>query len=221
MGAAVVPCSHDRGTVGRQSRLRRRPCSTTTCSPNSEYLPGAKDLVAMAFSTGPPTAGNPRLRLNDYSASCQNWTSQHEGHSFYGCCPRSISSWRRLVVMSEDSMASAASPIKLNRPSGIRPIRPHCGQGPDRFPLRVMLVEFSNELPERKMVPQVWQIAGRVDMAARLARPSAACWHNVICRNSTVTRTWLGTKRPRSPCTLRAQWYGLRRSVAGTHGQGK
>ena len=90
--------------------------------------------------------------------------------------------------MSEDSMASAASPIKLNRPSGIRPIRPHCGQGPDRFPLRVMSVEFSNELPERKMVPQVWQIAGRVDMAARLARPSAACGHNVICRNSTVTR---------------------------------
>ena len=72
-------------------------------------FPGAKDLVAMAFSTDPPTAGNPRLRLNDYSASCQNWTSQHEGHSFYGCCPRSISSWRRLVVMSEDSIASAAS----------------------------------------------------------------------------------------------------------------
>ena len=22
-----------------------------------------------------------------YSASSQNWTSQHEGHSFYGCCP--------------------------------------------------------------------------------------------------------------------------------------
>ena len=79
MGAAVVPCSHDRGTAGRQSRLRRRPCSTTTCPPNSEYLPGAKDLVAMVFSTDPPTTGNPRLRLNDYSASSQNWTSQHEG----------------------------------------------------------------------------------------------------------------------------------------------
>ena len=221
MGAAVVPCSHDRGTVGRQSRLRRRPCSTTTCSPNSEYLPGGERPRSHGVLNRSADSREPATQAERYSASTQNWTSQHEGHSFYGCCPRSISSWRRLVVMSEDSMASAASPIKLNRPSGIRPIRPHRGQGPDRFPLRVMLVEFSNELPERKMVPQVWQIAGRVDMAARLARPSAACGHNVICRNSTVTRTWLGTKRLRSPRTLRAQWYGLRRSVAGTHGQGK
>jgi hypothetical protein len=38
----------------------------------------------MAFSTDPPTAGNPRLRLNDYPAPSQNWTSQHEGARFFG-----------------------------------------------------------------------------------------------------------------------------------------
>lgn len=45
---------------------------------------GAKDLVAMAFSTDPPTAGNPRLRLNDYQEPSQNWTSQHGGARFFG-----------------------------------------------------------------------------------------------------------------------------------------
>ena len=44
----------------------------------------AKDLVAMAFSTENPSAGNPRLRLNDYQAPSQNWTSQHEGARFFG-----------------------------------------------------------------------------------------------------------------------------------------
>jgi Protein of unknown function (Hypoth_ymh) len=38
----------------------------------------------MAFSTDAPTAGNPRLRLNDYPAPSQNWTSQHEGARFFG-----------------------------------------------------------------------------------------------------------------------------------------
>lgn len=38
---------------------------------------GAKDLVAMAFATDPPTARNPRLRLNDYQEPSQNWTSRH------------------------------------------------------------------------------------------------------------------------------------------------
>ena len=45
---------------------------------------GAKDLVAMASSTDEPTAGNPRLRLNDYPEKSQNWTSQHEGARFFG-----------------------------------------------------------------------------------------------------------------------------------------
>jgi len=45
---------------------------------------GAKDLVASAFSTDLPAAGNPRLRLTDYPASSQNWTSQHEGARFFG-----------------------------------------------------------------------------------------------------------------------------------------
>ena len=60
--------------------------------------PGAKDLVAMVFSTDPPTAGNPRLRLNDYSASSQNWTSQHEGHSFLRVLP---DRWQRRVIHAE------------------------------------------------------------------------------------------------------------------------
>lgn len=44
----------------------------------------AKDLVAQAFSTEPPTAGNPRLRLLDYENPSPNWTSQHEGARFFG-----------------------------------------------------------------------------------------------------------------------------------------
>lgn len=46
--------------------------------------PSAKDLVAQAFSTDPPTAGNPRLRLDDYPNPSPSWTSQHEGARFFG-----------------------------------------------------------------------------------------------------------------------------------------
>lgn len=46
--------------------------------------PSAKDLVAQAFSTDPPTAGNPRLRLDDYPDPSPSWTSQHEGARFFG-----------------------------------------------------------------------------------------------------------------------------------------
>jgi Protein of unknown function (Hypoth_ymh) len=46
--------------------------------------PSAKDLVAQAFSTDPPTAGNPRLRLDDYPNPSPSWTSQHEGARFIG-----------------------------------------------------------------------------------------------------------------------------------------
>jgi hypothetical protein len=46
--------------------------------------PSAKDLVAQAFSTDPPTAGNPRLRLADYPVPSPGWTSQHEGAKFFG-----------------------------------------------------------------------------------------------------------------------------------------
>ena len=44
----------------------------------------AKDLVAQAFATDPPTAGNPRLRLADYPDSSASWISQHEGARFFG-----------------------------------------------------------------------------------------------------------------------------------------
>ncbi len=46
--------------------------------------PSAKDLVAQAFSTDSPTAGNPRLRLDDYPDPSASWTSQHEGAKFFG-----------------------------------------------------------------------------------------------------------------------------------------
>jgi Protein of unknown function (Hypoth_ymh) len=46
--------------------------------------PSAKDLASQAFSTNPPTAGNPRLRLLDYPDSSPSWTSQHEGAQFFG-----------------------------------------------------------------------------------------------------------------------------------------
>jgi hypothetical protein len=46
--------------------------------------PSAKDLVAQAFSTDPPTAGNPRLRLDDCPDPSPSWTSQHEGARFFG-----------------------------------------------------------------------------------------------------------------------------------------
>jgi hypothetical protein len=47
----------------------------------------AKSLASQAFSTSPPAAGNPRLRLGDYPASTPNWTSQHEGAQLFamGC----------------------------------------------------------------------------------------------------------------------------------------
>jgi len=44
----------------------------------------AKDLVSQAFSTNPPTAGNPRLRLAEYPDPSRNWTSQHEGAQYLG-----------------------------------------------------------------------------------------------------------------------------------------
>jgi hypothetical protein len=46
--------------------------------------PSTKDLVAQAFSTDPPTAGSPRLRLDDYPDSSPSWTSQHDGAKFFG-----------------------------------------------------------------------------------------------------------------------------------------
>jgi Protein of unknown function (Hypoth_ymh) len=46
--------------------------------------PSSKDLIAQAFSTNPPTAGNPRLRLHDYPDPSPSWTSQHEGAQFFG-----------------------------------------------------------------------------------------------------------------------------------------
>ena len=46
--------------------------------------PSTKDLVAQAFSTDPPTTGNPRLRLDDYPDPSPSWTSQHEGARFFG-----------------------------------------------------------------------------------------------------------------------------------------
>jgi hypothetical protein len=44
----------------------------------------AKDLISQAFSTKPPVAGNPRLRLDDYPDSSPSWISQHEGAGFFG-----------------------------------------------------------------------------------------------------------------------------------------
>jgi hypothetical protein len=44
----------------------------------------ARDLLAQAFLTEPPTAANPRLRLADYPDSSATWTSQHEGARFFG-----------------------------------------------------------------------------------------------------------------------------------------
>jgi Protein of unknown function (Hypoth_ymh) len=44
----------------------------------------AKDLVTQAFSTDPPAAGKPRLRLADYPDRSASWTSQHEGAQFFG-----------------------------------------------------------------------------------------------------------------------------------------
>jgi hypothetical protein len=44
----------------------------------------AKDLIAQAFSTDPPAAGSPRLRLDDYIEPSPDWTSQHEGARFFG-----------------------------------------------------------------------------------------------------------------------------------------
>jgi len=44
----------------------------------------AKELIAQAFSTDPPAAGSPRLRLTDYTQPSPDWTSQHEGARFFG-----------------------------------------------------------------------------------------------------------------------------------------
>lgn len=44
----------------------------------------AKDLVAQAFSTDPPTAGSSRLRFLDYPDPSPDWTSEHEGARFFG-----------------------------------------------------------------------------------------------------------------------------------------
>lgn len=45
---------------------------------------GAKDLIAQAFATEPPTTKSPRLRLDDYEESSPNWISQHEGARWLG-----------------------------------------------------------------------------------------------------------------------------------------
>jgi Protein of unknown function (Hypoth_ymh) len=72
---------------------------------------GAKDLVAMAFSTDPPTAGNPRLRMNDYSKKSQNWTSQHEGARFFGMgCAQLI---RNLATHVGSQPAEQTAPRQL------------------------------------------------------------------------------------------------------------
>jgi hypothetical protein len=44
----------------------------------------AKELIAQAFSTQAPVAGNPRLRLDDYPDPSPSWTSQHEGAQLFG-----------------------------------------------------------------------------------------------------------------------------------------
>jgi hypothetical protein len=44
----------------------------------------AKDTVAQAFSTDPPAAGRPRLRLTDYPDGSPSWTSQNEGARYLG-----------------------------------------------------------------------------------------------------------------------------------------
>jgi hypothetical protein len=43
-----------------------------------------RDVITQAFSTNPPAAGNPRLRLDDYPNPSPSWTSQHEGAQFFG-----------------------------------------------------------------------------------------------------------------------------------------
>lgn len=46
--------------------------------------PSAKERISQAFATDPPSAGKPRLRLDDYPDPSPNWTSQHEGAKFFG-----------------------------------------------------------------------------------------------------------------------------------------
>ena len=44
----------------------------------------AKDTVAQAFSTDPPAAVRPRLRLTDYPDGSPSWISQNEGARYLG-----------------------------------------------------------------------------------------------------------------------------------------
>jgi hypothetical protein len=71
---------------GKPFRPRRKPFLTITFRRGWGCPAGrsAKDLVAHAFLTDPPTAANPRLRLADYPDSSASWTSQHEGARFFG-----------------------------------------------------------------------------------------------------------------------------------------
>ena len=73
---------HLREAARRGDGIVRQP-------PSGRFLgvpakPSAKDLVTQAFLTDPPTAGSPRLRLDDYPDPSPSCTSQHEGVRFFG-----------------------------------------------------------------------------------------------------------------------------------------
>jgi hypothetical protein len=63
-------------------------------------------------------------------------------------------------------------PMKLKTPSGICPMPPQLGHGPDRFPAKEMFVEFSTKNPELKTVPHVSQKAGTDGMEAPIVMPN-------------------------------------------------
>jgi Protein of unknown function (Hypoth_ymh) len=46
--------------------------------------PSSAGLITQAFSTDPPRAANPRLRLDDYPDPSPGWTSQHLGAQSFG-----------------------------------------------------------------------------------------------------------------------------------------
>ncbi len=56
--------------------------------------------LANAFSTDPPTATQPRLRLPDYTPGDKDWTSAHDGAKFLGfACAAGV---RNLTTHSVD-----------------------------------------------------------------------------------------------------------------------
>ncbi|WP_421245580.1 hypothetical protein [Aeromonas sanarellii] len=61
-------------------------------------------------------------------------------------------------------------PKTLNTPSGMLPIPPQEGQGPDRQPVKVMFVEFSMKMPDGNMVPQLSHTAGMLGIFYSLAQ---------------------------------------------------